>query len=383
MNVLIIPSWYPYPGNPLAGKFFMDQAKALAKHTEHNYYLLNFGQNEYQLTLKKPLQNLAKLRAFASSTRQEHQLSERLWEICIPHLSWSSHIAKGNLDRFLGNLGIQVDLIYALVSFPAGYLAMRLAAKLRVPYLIAEHSGPFPFPQFTRNGKLSTLIQDPILGAKGVIAVSTALQKQIFDSTGVEVQVIPNMVDTDFFVPALAKHSSPKLRLFSMSAFTLAKGVTDLLQALYALWQIDQGFEMVWAGAGPLHRSIIRQAARLPISFPGFLNPEQARQQYQNCDLYLMPSRIESFSLVLIEAMSSGVPSVATACGGPSDIISAKTGILCEAQNPQALLQAIMEYQVNRDCYDPHTIRALCIKRFSKKTICAQLNSCFEASLSC
>lgn len=144
MKILIIPSWYPYPADPLAGRFFQDQARALAAHTTHEYYLLNFGQNEYQLKLKQPGQIPARLHAYFSASPHKKKLAARLWEISVPHISWSNYINKGNLDSFVWPQDIQVDLIYALVSYPAGYLAMRLSERMNLPYLIAEHSGPFP-----------------------------------------------------------------------------------------------------------------------------------------------------------------------------------------------------------------------------------------------
>lgn len=382
MNVLIIPSWYPYAGHTMAGKFFVDQAKALAMHTRHNYYLLNFGQNEYQLKFRTLPQNLSKLYSYAKAKRQLKQLAQNLWELRIPHLSWSSYIAKGNLDSFPLDLDLKVDLIYALVSFPAGYLAMRLAASWNIPYIIAEHSGPFPFPQFLHKGKLSKLLAIPLKNAKTTIVVSSYLQDQLDKYAGVKAHVIPNMVNTDFFVPTSDKKKSAQLRLFAMSSFTHQKGVTILMQALYALWQIDPAFEMVWAGDGPLHKTITRQAAGLPITFTKELSPQQALGQYQNCDLFLMPSLIESFSMVLIEAMSCGVPSVATACGGPADIITPDTGILCAPNSSSALLNAILEYKSKSERYDANLIRAHCISNYSEKAVSSQLNSLFEDSVS-
>ena len=379
MKILIIPSWYPYPGNPLAGKFFVDQARALAKHTAHEYYLLNFGQNEYQLNLKQPGQIPAKLRSFLSASSQTKQLAERLWEISVPHLSWSNYINKGNLDRFTLPQGLSVDLIYALVSYPAGYLAMRLAKQMSLPYLIAEHSGPFPFPQFLKGGKLSPLISEPIHQANKVVAISSFLQTSIQEYTGIKADIVPNMVDTDFFVPAENTRPGQSLKLFSMSAFTKAKGTLELLEALHILARKNLKLEMVWAGEGALSREMMNKAARLPVHFPGTLNRTQALQEYQSSDLYLMPSRIESFSMVLIEAMSCGVPAVATSCGGPSDIITAATGILCEPQNAGALASAILEYRDRMAEFDSSQIRSHCVRLYSEKVVCAQLNKIFES----
>ncbi|MCB5261487.1 MAG: glycosyltransferase [Candidatus Cloacimonetes bacterium] len=379
MKILIIPSWYPYPENPLAGKFFLDQAKALAKHTSHEYYLLNFGQNEYQLNLKQPGQIPARLRSFLSAQPQTKQLSERLWELTVPHLSWSNYLNKGNLDSLSLPQDFKVDLIYALVSYPAGYLAMRLAKQMSLPYLIAEHSGPFPFPRFIRGGKLSPLILEPLQKASKVIAISSFLQTSILEYTGIKADIIPNMVDTAFFVPPVIKSQDRKLRLFSMMAFTKAKGAFELLEALLILKGRKLDFELVWAGDGALRKEMMSKALRLPVSFPGTLNQVQARQEYQRTDLYVMPSHLESFSMVLVEAMSCGVPAVASSSGGPSDIVTAETGILCKPKNAGALAGAILEYQSRRAEFDLLKIRSRCVRLYSEKVVCAQLNAVFES----
>lgn len=379
MRILIIPSWYPYPGNPLAGKFFIDQARALARHTAHEYYLLNFGQNEYQLNLKLPGQIPAKLLSFRSARPHTKQLSEKLWELCIPHLSWTNYFRRGNLDKLNLPDDLQIDLIYAMVSYPGGYLAMRLAEQLGIPYLIAEHSGPFPFPQFLSGGKLSPLILGPLQKAAKVIAISSYLEGKILEYTAVKADIVPNMVDTDFFVPPEDKSPGRSLKLFSMSAFTKAKGAVELLEALHILARKNLDFEMVWAGEGVLRREMMKKAARLPIRFPGALSRQQARAEYQAGDLYVMPSHIESFSMVLIEAMSCGVPAVATSSGGPSDIVTAETGILCEPQNASALARAILNCKSSLAGFDPIQIRSHCVRLYSEKVVSAQLDTIFES----
>lgn len=381
MKILIIPSWYPHPKDPLAGRFFLDQAAALAKHSNHSYQILNYGQNRFQIRIKRAFSNLAVIKDLRNAKQERLRLADRLEEIRIPHLSWTSRLAGGNLMGFDLPDELKPDLIYALVSYPAGYLAMRLAEKWKIPYIIAEHSGPFPFPEFVHGAKLSELLTKPIRNASHMIAVSSFLKEQILTHTGREAEIIPNMIDTDFWVPGSSSRTAQELKIFAMSAFTQAKGVEDLLSALYILWRRKLSFSMTWAGDGPLHAQIRKKAAKLPISFCGTLNKMQARDQYQNCDLFVMPSRVESFSMVLIEAMSCGVPSVATDCGGPSDIIQAHTGLLSKAEDPGAMANAILSFNNHREVFDPSKIRASCIVRYNEKAVCEKLVSAFDRSI--
>lgn len=378
MKILIIPSWYPYQANPLAGRFFVDQALALARHGSHEYYLLDFGQNEYQLSLRKPWQSLRHLKHYLKADASTVSRHERLQELKLPLLSWTSRFRKGNLDAFDLSKLPKVDLVYAQVSFPGAYLASRVARAQGIEYVVAEHSGPFPLAEFSRAGKLAPLVLHTLKEAKCVIAVSSSLQEQILRNTGISARLIPNMVDCDYFVPAIKEKGV--LKLFSMSPFTQAKGVEDLAEALLILDKMGIDYCMHWAGEGALKRVIMQKCLSLAhkISFTPYLSREQALKAYQACDIYLMPSRIESFSMVLIEAMSCGKPVVATACGGPSDIVKAGLGVLVEPQNPLAIASTIAKMSMNLSAYDPQSIRDHCRSNYSEEVICKQLEAVFS-----
>ena len=378
MKILIIPSWYPHPENPLAGKFFVDQAIALQKHSQHHYYLLNFGQNQYQLSMRRAHQSLRHLRNWRRASNQTQMITERLQEIRIPHLSWTAHLLKGNLAAFDVSRLPKVDLVYAQVSFPGAYLASRIAIDQGIPYVVAEHSGPFPLPDFCTGHAVSKLVLNSLKGAKAIIAVSSHLQKQIFDSTGIETILIPNMVDCEYFVTQ--DTHSDKLRLFSMTPFTRAKGVEDLADALQILDSQGLDFHLHWAGEGPLKRRIMQRCLPLAhkIRFTNYLNREQARNAFRNCDIYVMPSRLESFSMVLIEAMSCGKPFVATDCGGPRDIAMDGLGLLAPVQDSGALARAILNLAENLKDYQTEVIRKHCRMKYSEEVVCQSLLDVFE-----
>ena len=54
------------------------------------------------------------------------------------------------------------------------------------------------------------------------------------------------------------------------------------------------------------------------------VNLRRIKNFYSDINLFVLPSRYETFGMVLIEAMASGIPVVATRCGGPNDIVTDK-----------------------------------------------------------
>jgi len=55
----------------------------------------------------------------------------------------------------------------------------------------------------------------------------------------------------------------------------------------------------------------------------------------------VLPSRYETFGVALVEAMATGLPAVATRCGGPEDIVTDQTGQLVPPDDPDALAEAL------------------------------------------
>jgi len=384
MKVLIIPSWYPYPQNPLAGKFFLEQAIALSENSNYQYEILNWGQNEYQLQIRHPFVAIAKIFNYLTAKTGTRNIAPNLKEIKIPHLSWTSKLFYGNIRALVKKLRSlpKPDLIHSYVTFPAGFLAYRLAEKWKIPYIISEHSGPFPFPEYISGGKVSSKIALPLHNASAVLAVSSFLQSQILSACFVQSVVIPNLVDTEFYQPASFAKPRKRFSFFSLSSLTYAKGVMDLVEAFGIAVQKGINADLFIGGNGYLEpkikHKIIASHLEHRIHLLGFLNPQQALEQYQKCDCYILPSHLESFSLVLLEAMACGKPILATACGGPKDIVTPETGILIPPQNPGLMAEAMLKMKDNISTYSAERIRGIVIKNYFPAVICNKITAVYQ-----
>lgn len=79
---------------------------------------------------------------------------------------------------------------------------------------------------------------------------------------------------------------------------------------------------LVLVGDGPARAYLERQFAGQPVTFMGYLRGERLSQAYASADIFVFPSRLETFGLVVIEAMASGLPVAAARVGGVADIVS-------------------------------------------------------------
>lgn len=90
------------------------------------------------------------------------------------------------------------------------------------------------------------------------------------------------------------------------------------------------------------------------VIFTGAVSDDALQQHYADADLFVLPSRFESFGLVLLEAMAFGLPLVASAIGGITEIVDDGVGLLVEPDNVESLTAALA-----RLCGDPALRRRL------------------------
>ena len=93
-------------------------------------------------------------------------------------------------------------------------------------------------------------------------------------------------------------------------------------------------------------RELTRQLAlEDKVKFLGRVSDEELVALYHACDVFVLPAihRSESWGAVQVEAMACGKPVVATKNGGSEEIVTpGKTGLLCDAADPQGLAESIV-----------------------------------------
>ncbi len=162
-----------------------------------------------------------------------------------------------------------------------------------------------------------------------VTAVSEFLRRRTFEAFSVEVpiSVIPNFVDTDRFRPKAGPGHAPFGRggrpvVMHASNLRAVKNVPTVL-SVFAGLASDLPADLVIVGDGPERWHAQELARSYGLEDRVFFLGLQDRMEslLPLADLVLLPSDHESFGLVALEAMSSGVPVVATSRGGTSELI--------------------------------------------------------------
>lgn len=132
----------------------------------------------------------------------------------------------------------------------------------------------------------------------------------------------------------------------SIGTLNEQKGMQYLIQAMSRVLREFPRTELMIIGQGSyktkLEKLIKRMKLASKIKLTGFV--KDVYDELEKVDIYVQPSVSESFGLAILQAMSMGLPIVATNTGGiPEVVTSGKTGILVEAKKPEALASGLLE----------------------------------------
>lgn len=193
--------------------------------------------------------------------------------------------------------------------------------------------------------------------AAALLAMSNFLRDSLIDTTGVSrdkvITVWPGVstlgpVDEvgDKEIPEMG--ASRKRLLFVGTSF-LVKGGAQVLEALEILRRENSGVTLTVAGPAQWP---LRTPIPPGVDFLGRVNPEQLSQIYQQHDLLVVPSRLEGFGKVFVEALSHGVPCIGRrAFAMPELIRPGVNGDLAESDDPAELATRILRILGDEDVY--------------------------------
>lgn len=192
-----------------------------------------------------------------------------------------------------------------------------------------------------------TIDREVINSADRVIAISKACADELKIFYKIEnLEIINNAVDSGFFCPLNYRDDKKPYVLYT-GRLSIEKGLIDLIEGAKYVCKDYPNIKFVIAGNGPLERYLKKLVFNLNLSknfyFVGNVDHDILLKYYQNATLYVLPSYREGLPTTLLEAMSCGLPVVATAIAGTSEVVvDRKTGLLVPPNSPEKLANAIL-----------------------------------------
>ena len=315
MHILEIPSFF----TPYGGEFCLEQAKAL-KALGHEVRILSNVQLGITIGLKDYL--------LLPYRRDEYQCDGiticRSFQRGVPRMihhnmmRWVT-IVESMFRDYVRRYG-KPDIIHAHCAKWAGYAAMKICQKHHIPYVITEHLPKMmlseEFGEDAEKAWQVPLLREAYEAADMVVPVSEELVEDIscFFGTDYRWQFISNTINTDFF------HYQPRtscegrrFRFCCVADNSYRKGYDVLIPAFRMLEEQGCDAELKIAGRNT-DTTRFRSLFSKGITSLGQLRQELVRDLLYQSDALVLASRSEVQPLVLLEAMSTGIPVISTSC---------------------------------------------------------------------
>lgn len=229
------------------------------------------------------------------------------------------------------------DALHIATEGPLGLAARRFALTRGLPFTTAYHTR---FPEYVRARSGMPLSWTYAFlrwfhGPSEAVMAPTQAVKRDLESYGFRSVVVWSRgVDLDVFKPQRGG------RLKSEPPIFLYVGRVAVEKNIDAFLALDLPGSKWIAGVGPALKGI--QARHPRVNYLGVLDQHELAQVYAAADVFVFPSKTDTFGLVLLEAMACGLPVAAYPVSGPLDVIgNCRTAGVMHEDLRTACLQAL------------------------------------------
>jgi glycosyltransferase involved in cell wall biosynthesis len=221
------------------------------------------------------------------------------------------------------------DAIHIATEGPIGLLVRRYCRRHGLPFTTSFHtrfpeyvSARLPVPESWTESWIWAVLRWFHGPSQAVMAATPALAAELRARGFANVVLWPRGVDTRLFHPRQVDLALPRPVFLCVGRVAVEKN-------LEAFLDLDLPGTKLIVGDGPARAALARKYPR--AVFLGSRQGEALAQVYAGADVFVFPSRTDTFGLVLLEALASGLPVAAFPVTGPRDVIgTAPVGALSE-----------------------------------------------------
>ncbi len=312
-------------------------------------------------------------RQLALITCQSRSLSFPGWVVNFPPLLEfpipGYHVKLLSVPPFLEMLRFidenDFGMLYISTPGPLGVAALAIGKLLGIPTVAIYHTD-FPrhinqIVQDSRIGEFAVSAMAWFYGSVDRILVPSRFYIDDLVSMGVpgeKMEIFPRGTDSDLFSP-IRRDSSTLLKyggrpettkLLYVGRISIEKDLDILAEAYLGLGETRNDLELYIAGDGPYLPELRKMLKGSGVHFCGVLSGEELYKVYASSDIFIFPSTTDTFGNSVLEAQSSGLPTIVTNLGGPQEIIIPyRSGLVYSGRDVNGLMEAIVRLADNME----------------------------------
>ena len=379
MKILFLSSWYPTKTNPNFGVFVKEHAHAI-KTTGNEIIVLAIvihrSKKIYSVFLSD---NIDK----AGVRTVLIELNTCFRDILYHAVPLQYYLVKSVFKKKI-QPDFNPDIVHSNVVFPAGIIGHWLSKSLKKPHVITEH--------WTR---IRHFMQTPVIsywgkkayeGAARILPVSFYLQQEILpylpNNHTNKFRVIGNVIDSDIFLYKEKQQIETELKLCSIATWTHLKDPAKqpelLIHALSELQkEINQTILLTMIGGGDKIPELKKLCLDklIKADFTGYLEKPEIANKLQESDFFVHPTKVETFGVVVAEALLTGTPVVCSNVSALAELISPSNGILCE-NNVEDWVRGLKQAITTK--FDREQIAIDVKNKYDKRNIGKAINSVYK-----
>ncbi len=330
-KILIITNLYPLPWEPNRATFNKQQFTYLANFFEL-YILVPIAWPHYFKNRRKVDKDNPKLKYvpyfYIPKTGRRFYPWFMFISLIITSFKWIK--------------SIKANAVFASWAYPDGVSASKLAKLLDIPFFLKVHGSDIN--EYSQFPPRAIQIINSANYSNGVIAVSQALADKM-GNMGVHtnlINVIYNGVDQNIFYYDKKTNLKNNVDLLFVGNLKKTKGVIELLECFNKIHKSYPDLTLTYVGTGEtlafLKQKVNEYNIEEKVSFLGSVKHKNLGQLMHKAKFLVLPSYNEGVPNVILEAMSCGIPVIATDIGGiPEVVINEITGILIDTPTATAL----------------------------------------------
>lgn len=346
VRVVMVTTWFPTAGDPVAGTFVRKDAELIATH--HDVEVIHLIPPA-RATESEEVSGLSITRVPMSTSDPRDIL--RAW----PRIA----------ERLAGADVLHTQAFSTLLPF-AG-------RRVPIPWVHSEHwSGVADPAGLTLRGRLVLSATGRLLRRPHVVTtVSGFLGDRVrrFRPRGA-IEIVPSVVPAAHVVPP--PHDPALLRLVSVGGLVPGKDPRLALEVTRELRRRGTASTLTWVGDGPLRGDLERELTPADrVEFTGAVDAAGVAAALDRADVFLLPTRGETLCLSALEAISHGRPVVMGDRGGQREYVTAANGRLVQPRTAAAYADAIQDIWAPDDPAAPDAVAATIGDRFHAEAVLA------------